>query len=357
MRDNDPMGAKTRGRRTLVPDAENSLDLLQLQELENAFRMWAKSSRRADVRLSRSRILLIFLIIRYTGAKLNEVFHLDLARDFDRINHTFRFGKRHGKQEPVYREVQVPEAIAQELRQIMDELARAGGAGSMFQVDPAHVRRKFYEQAETIGLASGMGAPETIRKSRAVELIRSNMPLPVVQKIMGHSTPNLAASYVEFSDSDLDEVARYYSERENMRKTSARNSFFGKISRIEQGDIQALVEITSPGGNTITSIITNNSLARLGLQPGMFITAEVKAPLIQLCTCTSEPKCSAENIFPGTVQQLTGNSTTAEVVVQLDDGTVLCAIISDNMRRQLHLTEKERLWVLFDAFTVILYAD
>lgn len=358
MTNHEPMNSSGQGRRTLVPDAENSLDTIQLQELEKSFRNWARSSKRSDIRASRSRILLIFLIIRYTGARLNEVAQLDLRSDFDRTQHTFRFEKKLGKKEPAYREVQIPESIAQEMEQMVIELTTEGGDYStMFRIDPAHVRRKFYERAKAIGLVSGMGAPEIIRKSRAVELIRSNMPLQVIQKILGHSTPNLAASYVEFSDNDLNEVAKYYADRENKRKTSARNSFFGKINALHRGEIQTLVEITSLSGNTISSIITNGSLGRLGLKSGMLITAEVKAPMVQICKSEHQPKCSAENIFQGTVSQLSGNHMTVEVIVQLEDGTELCAIMSEKIREKLELQQHDRLWVFFDAFAVVLHID
>jgi len=38
------------------------------------------------------------------------------------------------------------------------------------------------------------------------------------------------SSYVAFSDNDIQQVAKYFIEKESFRKTSARNSFFGKIT-------------------------------------------------------------------------------------------------------------------------------
>jgi hypothetical protein len=55
------------------PDQDTCLDLIQLHKLEQSFRDWANSAVRVDVRLSRLRILIIFLLIRYTGGKLSEV--------------------------------------------------------------------------------------------------------------------------------------------------------------------------------------------------------------------------------------------------------------------------------------------
>lgn len=353
----DAPSPPSHGRLVPVPDSESCLDTKQLQDLEQSFRRWAISPKRPDHRNSRDRILFIFLIIRYTGARLNEVLSLDLLKDFDREKNTVRFCKRHSGKDSICREVQIPETISADIQTMTSHSELRWPGGSMFRIDPAHVRRKFYEQAVTIGIQSGMGTPETIRKSRAVELMRSNMPLQVVQRILGHSTPNLAASYVEFSDTEICHVAKYFADRENNRKTSARNSFFGKISTIHKGDIQTIVTVVSVSGNSITSIITNDSLARIGLKPGMLITAEVKAPWIQLCKSQNAPNCSAENMFQGTVSRITKNRITAEIVVRLPDGIELCAIITEKTRRQMDIHNQEILWAFFDAFAVVLHVD
>jgi molybdopterin-binding protein len=53
------------------------IDLVQLDQLEQSFRTWAGSPSDGKRLLSRLRIVLIFLIIRYTGARLNEVLMLN----------------------------------------------------------------------------------------------------------------------------------------------------------------------------------------------------------------------------------------------------------------------------------------
>lgn len=345
------------GRLIPVPDAERCLTTDQLHDLEQVFRRWVDSSKRPDHRNARLRILLIFLIIRYTGARLNEVLGLDINKDFNFETNTFRLGKRHNSKDFNSRDVQIPEMISQDVHEITIDSETRWPDCSVFKIDPAHIRRKFYEQALKIGVPSALGAPESIRKSRAVELMQSNMPLQVVQKILGHSTPNLAASYVEFSDTELNHVARYFAERENHRKTSARNAFFGKIITIKKGGIQTIIEVVTASGNIITSIITSNSLARLGITTGMLITMEVKAPSIGLCKDQDAPNCSAENMFQGTVYRITKNNTTAEIVVQLPDGTELCAIITEKSRQQMDIHSQDKIWAFFDAFAVVLHVN
>ena len=190
------------------------------------------------------------------------------------------------------------------------------------------------------GFPKELGGPDAIRKSRAVELLQNNVPLPVVQRILGHSTPNLTAAFVSFSDEDIHQVTRFFLEKESRRKTSARNTFFGKISTIQKGDIQAKVELVTIGGYPVTTVITNDSLARLGLKAGTLITAEVKAPMVVLQKGDKEPKCSAENMFQGTIEKIIKGKVTTEYVVRIADGTQLCSLVTSESSRRLELARK-----------------
>jgi molybdate transport system regulatory protein len=350
-------GTVSHARILSVPDRGRCLASVQLEKLEQAFRSWAEAPRRPDTRLSRRRILMIFLLIRYTGARLNEVLHLDPSRDIDCRNHLVHLRKGGAGSARPGRTVEISESLSTEIQNGLDDPDFKGVLHGPLWVDPGHIRRKFYERAEAIGLPRELGTPEAIRRSRAVELLQGNMPLPVVQKILGHSTPNLAASYVEFSDDEIRHVARTFVDRESRRKTSARNAFFGKVNRIRTGDVQAMVEIASVAGYHIIAAITNDSLTRLGLKRGSLVMAEVKAPWVLLYKGKEEPRTSAENIFHGDVRRITSGRVTAEVVVEIPDGTELCAIITAESGKRLRIREKDILWVAFNAFAVVLHVD
>jgi molybdate transport system regulatory protein len=333
------------------------LDPVQLHRLEQAFRRWAEGAARSDVRLSRQRILLIFLLIRYTGAKLNEVLALDPFRDINPGRQSVVFGKPDATPDRLPREVQMPETLSQEIQAALDDVAFKNSLDSLFNVDPGHVRRKFYERAIACGFPKELGGPDAIRKSRAVELLQNNVPLPVVQRILGHSTPNLTAAFVSFSDDDIRKVEKFFLEKETRRRTSARNAFFGKISAIQKGDIQTKVELVTMGGHCVTTVITNDSLARLGLKTGMLITAEVKAPWVVLQKGAEEPECSTENKFPGTVERIMQGKVTTEYVVKIADGTELCSVVTSDLSRRLGLCENDPVWAIFNSFSVVLHLD
>ncbi len=341
------------GRIVSIPDEDQCLDTVQLERLEQSFREWSQGSPRSDVRLARRRVLIIFLLIRYTGAKLNEVLALNPFEDIDPARNSVVFRGADADRENGPREVQISEVLAREIQEALLEPSFRQSLQNLFDVDPGFVRRKFYERAGACGFLKRLGGPEMIRKARAVELMRGNMPLPVVQKMLGHSTPNLTSSYVSFSTEEIQQVARLFIEREASRKTSARNSFFGKIQTIERGDIQSRVILATISGYSVATIITNDSLDRLGLKKGLLITAEVKAPWLIVQRGDEEPQCTAENRFDGVVERVNRGKITTELTVRLADGTELCAIVSNG--HGAPLAEGERVWAVFNSFAVVLH--
>ena len=329
----------------LSPSPESRyLDPDQLATLETAFREWIHNARRTDIRLSRERIFAIFLLLRYTGARLGEILGIVSGDQLDFPNHTVRIGLSE------FREVQIPPHVSEELQKMTEGLAE-----KLFQVDAGHVRRKFYEQAVACGLQKEMGSPNVIRRSRAVELLRSNLPLPVVQKMLGHSTAGLTASWLDFSDGDMKRVVAQVTHKESRLKTSARNAFMGKVTRIIKGDIQTVVTLLTLGGYELTTIITNESALRLSLGTDTLLSAEVKAPWVMVAAGTDPPVTSCANVLPGTVSRILRGKSTAEIILTLTDGTEACALITRPSLDALGLREKEKAWALIDAFSIILH--
>ena len=65
-------------------------------------------------------------------------------------------------------------------------------------------------------------------------------------------------------------------------KLSARNLLKGKVTRITNGAVNAEVELELSGGQKIVSIITINSVNRLGLEVGREAYAMVKASSVMI---------------------------------------------------------------------------
>lgn len=144
------------------PSGSNCLDTDQLGRLEQSFREWVETSHRPDIRLSRKRIWIIFLLIRYTGARLNEVLALDPFEDIDCIRHVVSFGKTGDRKNLKKREVQLSEPVFNEIQSVLNDSALKKFPVQMFRIDPGHVRRKFYERAASCGFSPAQGAPDVI---------------------------------------------------------------------------------------------------------------------------------------------------------------------------------------------------
>ena len=345
------------GRIVAAGEAPDCLDTADLDRLEKSFRQWAAASPRADVRSARQRLLMVFLLIRYTGAKLNEVLSLNPLTDVDFKQQTIHFRNPGADNGAQARTVQISTSLSTEIQAVMRDLSHNRDRKKMLSIDPGFVRRKFYERAEACGFAKRLGGPEMIRRARAVELMQNNLPLPVVQKMLGHSTPHLTSAHVSFSADDIQQVTKAYMEREASRQTSARNAFFGKIETIRRGDIQSRVTLVTPSGRAVTSVITNDSLDLLGLKTGRLVTAEVKAPWVLLQQSEECPPCSAANRFLGTIEKINRGRVNTEFTLRIDDGTTLCAVVDTEGTRYPALSPGDRVWALFNSYAVVLHID
>jgi molybdate transport system regulatory protein len=352
-----PTRALNPGRIVSSPDDNQCLNGIQLGRLEHYFEEWVKDSPTKRIRGSRGRLFIIFLLIRYTGAKLSEVLFLDPQKGIDFSTHTVRFDSEQNDPGGPTREVRISEALSLRIQSALNSLFDADSMSTLFDIDPGFVRRKFYECAKACGFQKRLGGPEMIRKARAVELMQGGMPLPAVQAILGHSTPNLTSAYVSFSDEEIHYVTKHFMERESLRKTSARNTFSGIVRRIHQGDIQALVELETVGGDRITTMITNESVSRLGLKAGIPITAEVKAPWVLVQKTNAGAACSADNKLKGRIEKILKGEINTELVVRLPDGNRICSIISTGSARELALRTGEEVWMLFSCYAVVLLTD
>jgi molybdate transport system regulatory protein len=349
----NPASAPTTDHGRIVSESSSCLDSLQLDQLEREFTAWAESARRTDVTLSRKRVVLIFLLIRHTGAKLNEVARLNPHRDIDHV----RLLVTYGSSEDGPRTVPISAALSQKIRDMLADLALHDTVVHGLGVDPGFIRRKFYDRAEACGFPKQLGAPEMIRKSRGVELMQSNMPLPAVQLYLGHSTPNLTSAYVSFSKDEIRAITTSFLERETRRATSARNAFFGKITAVRPGDIQATVRLRTMDGLEVAAIITQDSLDRLGLKPGRLASVEVKAPWITIHAGQAEPLCSAENRFQGTVLSIRRGQINSEYSLRITDTTTLCALVGTENLDRLDLRVGDRAWAVFNSHAAVLHVD
>lgn len=65
---------------------------------------------------------------------------------------------------------------------------------------------------------------------------------------------------------------------------NVRNQFRGKVIEIIYGPVVSEVDIQTPGGLIVTSVITSRSVKELELQPGKEVIALVKSTEVSIAT-------------------------------------------------------------------------
>ncbi len=338
-----------------VPDGVRYLDGEQVGRLTAAFEDWRDAARTNQIRRARERMRLVYLMLRFSGAKLGEVLSLDDRTDIDLAQSTVSF---HGADlQDAPRQVVVPRPFLEEVERFAASPANRAIRGELFRLDPGFVRRKLYEQARRAGLPANRVSPTVLRHSRAVELLRGGAPLPVVQVMLGHSSLVLTSIYCSFSEQDCRRIVNHCVKKESSMKTSARNTFFGSVSSVRKSPLLTEVSLTAQSGFELVAVITNESFDRLGLSEGGQITALVKAPWVLIGKDEHKARTSARNCFPGRVTGIRGDGVAVEIMGILEDGTPMCALITAESVEALDLKEGDMVWFFFKAFSVIVSVD
>jgi molybdate transport system regulatory protein len=338
------------------PHEPNFLTAEQMRRLDAAFAAWvAKAKGRRSV-VSRNRARLVFLLLRSTGAKLGEILAIDDQADFVLAYRKVLLGGGRGADAKPRREVYLPGELHAELKQLLRDPDYTPFRGAIFHLDQGYMRRVIYERAGECGIPKHLANPNTLRRSRAVELLHNGVPLTVVQRILGHLTANSTAAFLDLPEEEQKRMEKHFLDRENRRAVGVHNTFFGKLAVVETGEIQSRLTVRTLGGHAVTAIISTKSLESLGLREGAMVTARVKAPWVTLDAAPATDASAGENRFRGVVERVTRGADAAEVVVALADGTKLCATVGPDALAEMHLGQGDGIWAGASAFSVIIAA-
>lgn len=137
-------------------------------------------------------------------------------------------------------------------------------------------------------------------------------------------------------------------------KTSARNEFLGRVKTLKRGPVNAEVVLDVGGGTELAAIVTNESAANLDLVIGKEAYALVKASWVILTRDDGRIKTSARNTLCGTVAHCQEGAVNSEVVIALDGGKSVAAIVTNESIKSLGLEEGVRACALIKASHVIL---
>ncbi len=149
---------------------------------------------------------------------------------------------------------------------------------------------------------------------------------------------------------------RFYTYFQLMRrwnmKTSARNQFLGKVTRLTRGAVNSEV-ILDVGSDSLAAIVTNESADNLGLAPWTEAYALIKASWV-IVTTDENAKTSARNRLCGVVSRCIEGAVNGEVVIELASGKSVAAIITNDSIRSLGLKTGVPACALIKASHIIL---
>lgn len=329
--------------RHLVPE--------QLALVTSGFSSWFADAGTPAQKRSRGRIWLAFLFIRYGALRLGEVLAIDESRDIDYAASAVQTGGAYP------RPVQMPEDVMREIKALLAEPVLYSQNGRLLDIDPGYLRRKFYEMAARLDLPKDLLNPRNLRQARLMELLGAGVPVKAVQIFMGQPDRGSHLGLGDFSVETGQRIVQQYLNREVKMKTSARNAFMGKVSSINSDGLLTEVELTTLTGLKIVAVITEESAANLGLASGRILNATVKAPWVILTEAEEGLKTSARNKFSGKVSAVKTSEIASEVLVDLYEGSKVCALITNESVNRLDIVPGKDIMVMFKAFSVILNAD
>lgn len=141
-------------------------------------------------------------------------------------------------------------------------------------------------------------------------------------------------------------------------KTSARNHFSGSVRAISKGMVNDEVELCCGSGITIVATVTRESVESLDMKVGTPCFALVKASSIIIASDLGEAgvstQFSARNQLRGTVTEIIPGAVNSEVVLELEGGVHIAAIVTETSVEALGLEVGKQAVAIFKASSVIL---
>ncbi len=176
----------------------------ELNRLTGSFQAWFDQAQ-GKTRRIRGRYWLVFLMARYTGARISEVLKIDDTVDIDFRGSRIQLWTLKRKK-PFKRTVAVPPTVTTEVATYLAEWPNMRGV--VFGL----ARQNFFTKLKTIGSQTGISKnklhPHVLRHSRAMEMVSANVPLNVIQQVLGHSSILNTAVYLQISGRDAGQIMR-----------------------------------------------------------------------------------------------------------------------------------------------------
>ena len=181
----------------------------QINRLTGAFQAWFDQKAISDIkRRIRGRYWLIFLTLRFTGARISEVINVKYEDiDFRNVEIRLITLKRHNpKKKGAYRIIPVPASLTGEIASYIAQYPHM--KDKAFKVDRSNFNKVFKELCIESNIPQELAHPHILRHTRAIELLRAGVPVTIVQDLLGHSALTTTAVYLKMSGQEARWIMR-----------------------------------------------------------------------------------------------------------------------------------------------------
>ena len=181
----------------------------QINRLTGAFQAWFDQKAISDIkRRIRGRYWLIFLTLRFTGARISEVINVKYEDiDFRNVEIRLITLKRHNpKKKGAYRIIPVPASLTGEIASYIAQYPNM--KDKALKVDRSNFNKVFKERCQEANIPKELAHPHILRHTRAIELLRAGVPVTIVQDLLGHSALTTTAVYLKMSGQEAKWIMR-----------------------------------------------------------------------------------------------------------------------------------------------------
>jgi integrase len=166
----------------------------QLDKLTESFLEYYEESER--YRKARGRLWIVYLFLRYTGARLNEVLGINDTTDIDFRNNEVKIATLKQKKQ-IFRIVPIHTKAISELMLYLSQYPYM--KGKIFKITDRGFQLGFKNVCQIAKIPLELSHPHILRHTRAIELLRSGVPVTIVKDLLGHSSLNTTAIYLRMS--------------------------------------------------------------------------------------------------------------------------------------------------------------
>lgn len=225
----------------------------ELERLTDTWTVWAESAPSPVKAITRLRLHLFFLLARYGGLRLSEIYSFSPLAALDRET---------GLLQTAGRRMFLPPVAMRSLRRILS-LPEASGADFM-KLDAGFVRKTFYARGRAAGLPPEACAPRALRYARCRELLELRTPPQVASRLL-----------------DIDPASESFARLKSMNKAECLANHLDAFLTAIQTDFHAgRLFFESAAGGRLQGIFPLDDLAELEPVIGSPVTIHILPELI-----------------------------------------------------------------------------